>query len=511
MRFKLSRFLSFRNRVFLGAVLGCGLTLVAVFVAQAEMKRTSTNEYCESCHVHPHATESWKLGAHYKNKSGVVVGCIECHLPPDGVDHVVEKAKAGIRDLYAFYFTDVDAIDWEAKSTLEAAVHFTFDVSCVRCHQELFPIGLSEDGVDGHIHYRRNPEELYCINCHLRTGHFSDKPEEMILSLDEAAAAFDEIEMAPLWSELEPGEFADYSEMIPGTNVRFQMTAVPGGVFTMGSPETEVGRRDDEGPQRRVQISPFWMGRFEVTWLEFDAYYAQTATRGKNEGGEVADAVTGPTPPYGSPDQGWGKGLRPAITMTHYAATRYCEWLSEVTGHTYRLPTEAEWEFAARAGSAEAYFFQTEEGPESWFERWLSSLFGRAAVDEETLGRFAVFRANSRLRTQLPTEREPNPFGLYSLYGNVREFCADWYEPNVLASYPADEIVLDPTGPETGRERVVRGGSFRSEAVELRSAARDQTRHDAWMRTDPQTPKSVWWYSDANDVGFRVVREFRPE
>jgi formylglycine-generating enzyme len=512
MKLKLSlfRFFSLRNKLFLGALFGSVLTIVAVYVAHAEMKRTSTNEYCESCHVHPHATETWKLGAHYKNKSGVVVDCIDCHLPPDGIDHVVEKAKAGIRDLYAFYFTDVDAIDWEAKSTLEAAVHFTFDVSCIGCHQELFPIGLSEEGVDGHLHYRRNPEELRCINCHLRTGHFSDKPEEMILALDEAAAAFDDIEMAPLLSELEPGEFADYTEVIPGTDVKFQMVAVPGGVFTMGSPETEIGRRDDEGPQRRVRVSPFWMGMFEVTWLEFDAYYAQTATRGTSALGE-ADAVTGPTPPYGSPDQGWGKGLRPAITMTHYAAQRYCEWLSEVTGHTYRLPTEAEWEYAARAGSAEPYFFQTEEGPDSWFERWLGTLFGRAVVDEETLGRYAVFRANSRLRTQVPIEKESNPLGLYNMYGNVKEFCADWYAPDVLASYPEDEIVVDPTGPETGRERVVRGGSFRSEAGDLRSAARDHTRHDAWMRTDPQTPKSVWWYSDANDVGFRVFREFRPE
>jgi formylglycine-generating enzyme len=306
--------------------------------------------------------------------------------------------------------------------------------------------------------------------------------------------------------------FADYAETIPGTGVTFQMVAVPGGVFMMGSPENEPGRREDEGPQRRVQVSPFWMGKFEVTWLEFDAYYAQRATPARNlvEQNPKADAVAGPTPAYGTPDQGWGKGLRPAITMTHHSARNYCEWLSEVTGRTYRLPTEAEWEYAARAGSSAPYFFQTGDGAGSRFERLRNALTGALGVDEETLGRYAVYKANSRSRTQLPTEREPNPFGLFNMYGNVREFCADWYDANILASYPADRVTTDPTGPETGKERVVRGGSFRSEAVNLRSAARDHTRHNQWLRSDPQMPRSVWWYSDATDVGFRVVREFRP-
>jgi formylglycine-generating enzyme len=305
--------------------------------------------------------------------------------------------------------------------------------------------------------------------------------------------------------------FIDYTETIPGTDVSFQMVAVPGGIFSMGSPDTEPGRREDEGPQRRVQVSSFWMGKFEVSWGEFDAYYSQRATPARNqwEDAPQADAVTGPTPPYGAPDQGWGKGLRPAITMTHYAARRYCEWLSEITGRTYRLPTEAEWEYAARAGTSTPYFFQT-EGSSSRLQRLRNNLRG-GLVDEEMLGRYAVFRANSRLRTQPPTGREPNPFGIHDMYGNVKEFCADWYDPQVLASYPSDRIVVDPTGPETGRERVVRGGSFRSEAADLRSAARDHTRHNHWLRGDPQMPRSVWWYSDATDVGFRVVREFRPE
>ncbi len=294
--------------------------------------------------------------------------------------------------------------------------------------------------------------------------------------------------------------FQDYAEVVPGTGVQFGMVAVRGGRFLMGSPSGEAGRDPDEGPRREVEVSDFWMGRCEVSWDEFEAYYAATATRGKNPGGERVDAVTGPTPPYGSPDQGWGKGKRPAITMTHYAATKYCQWLSEVTGRHYRLPTEAEWEYACRAGNAGAYFFSPEEG---WWARW----FG-GGVSEEELARYAWNRANSRDRTHPVGSLQPNPWGLYDLLGNVKEFCLDFYDAEGL-SHDAAGVIRDPRGPETGEEHVVRGGSFRSRPAALRSAARDHTRHWAWLETDPQTPKSVWWYSDSNEVGFRVVRPYR--
>ncbi len=124
-------------------------------------------------------------------------------------------------------------------------------------------------------------------------------------------------------------------------------------------------------------------------------------------------------------------------------------------------------------------------------------------VDEETLAEYAVYRANSRLRTQVGTTK-PNPWGLYDMLGNVREFCRDFYEPDAYARPAGAE-------PREGREHAVRGGSFKSDPVGLRCGARDRTRHDAWLRTDPQTPKSVWWYSDCTDVGFRVVREYEPE
>ena len=93
------------------------------------------------------------------------------------------------------------------------------------------------------------------------------------------------------------------------------------------------------------------------------------------------------------------------------------------------------------------------------------------------------------------------------MLGNVKEFCRDWYSPDILSQYPEGQVISDPQGPDTGTEYVIRGGSFRSTPYELRSSARDFTRTEQWMRTDPQTPKSVWWYSDVTDVGFRIVRE----
>lgn len=109
-------------------------------------------------------------------------------------------------------------------------------------------------------------------------------------------------------------------------------------------------------------------------------------------------------------------------------------------------------------------------------------------------------------KTQLPGRVKPNAFGLKNMLGNVAEFCSDWYREDAYSLYP-EGVVKDPKGPESGEERVVRGGSFQSTADLVRSAKRDYTRTAAWLKTDPQMPKSIWWYSDCIDVGFRVVCE----
>ena len=497
-----------RSKLVVGLLLGLAFAFIGLYLAGTGLKHTSTNEYCASCHVHPQAISSWKRGPHYQNTSGVVTNCVECHLPPEGLDHFVEKSKAGLRDIYSFYFTDISKIDWEALSTLENAVHYTFDSACSRCHQELFPIDLNEKGVDAHLHYQKNLDELRCINCHLKTGHYHDEPDEQFLILEEEEPEIQE-EMAPLITEIPEGAFVDYTEILPGTSVRFQMVAIEGGSLTMGSPEKERGRGVEEGPTIEVQLDSFWIGKYEVSWREFDAYYAETVTRGKNESGEMTDAIAGPTPPYGSPDQGWGKGTRPAITMTHYAARKYCEWLSSVTGRVYRLPTEAEWEYVARAGTQGPYPVNVELT--SWFDRWKGKLLGGAAIDTKLLGEYAWYDVNSGSKTHPTGVTKPNPWGVNNMMGNVWEFCSDWYDPAAYASYPTGRPILNPLGPDSGKEHVIRGGSYKSGYSDLRSAARAHTKHDAWMKTDPQTPKSVWWFSDSNEVGLRVVRERTPE
>src|SRR5437763_15888624 len=155
---------------------------------------------------------------------------------------------------------------------------------------------------------------------------------------------------------------ANYTETIPGTAIKFDMVLIPGGTFTIGSPPNEPGRSADESPQRTVQVRPFWMERTEVTWDEFDAFAFAQAIAGARAGAPTAppsgaDAITRPTPPYADESFGYGKGRQPVISIQHHAAMEYCRWLTEKTGKLYRLPTEAEWEYACRAGSRTAYAF----------------------------------------------------------------------------------------------------------------------------------------------------------
>jgi formylglycine-generating enzyme required for sulfatase activity len=300
-------------------------------------------------------------------------------------------------------------------------------------------------------------------------------------------------------------KFENFNEKIPGTNVSFDMVAIPGGKFQMGSPADEPFRKPDEGPLRPVTVSDFFMAKTEVTWNEYMAFFRATGSQGRTEGQAVAnknvDAISGATPPWGAPDQGWGKGTRPAITMSWHAANVYCQWLSKVTGKKYRLPTEAEWEYACRAGTQTPYFFPGD--PKKFTSLGLfKKVFGR---DTSVIASRVVYKENSAAKTKEPQSVKENPFGLKNMSGNVAEFCLDFYSAETYKSDSTE--VVDPRGPARGQEHVVRGGSFKSDARDVRSASRDFTKTKAWLVTDPQMPKSIWWYSDVIDVGFRVVCE----
>ncbi len=452
------------------------------------VEATSTNDFCALCHVHPQATASWKQGVHYATKSGYRVSCAECHLPPKGEGYIIEKAKTGMRDLWSYWTKDSTEFDWEAASTLERASKHVYNSSCIKCHENLFPATLTREGSEAHLYYKQmteKGEELQCISCHLNAGHYmKDYVHGSNTGFGKTVKAADTLYAAPATVT----SFGNFTEQIPGSGVTFRMIALPGGSYAMGSPDNEPLRRADE-TLREVSVDSFFIAEVEVTWDEYMEFYRQTASEGRStdtEGSRLnkgdVDAVSGATPPYGKPDQNWGMGQRPAISMSFHAAETYCRWLSQVTGKKYRLPTEAEWEFACRAGTQTPYFF---EGDPAKYEK--RSLFGGKS-DTTVINTYVIYHGNSPSKTQEPSSVKANPWGIKNMSGNVAEFCSDIYEG-------------------TG-EQVIRGGSYRDGAGGVRSAARDYTRAAEWLKTDPQMPKSIWWYSDCFYVGFRVVMEY---
>jgi formylglycine-generating enzyme required for sulfatase activity len=471
---------------------------------------TSTNDYCVSCHIHPMADASWKKSVHYDTRSGYRIGCVECHLPPKGKGYLWAKGKTGLRDLWSKWTKDSASFNWSDRRRLEVARGYVYESSCIQCHENLFPAKLSKAGEDAHLYYTqtKKTDELNCINCHLNAGHFiAGYTHGSNSTFGTTSSAAKEIYTEPA----KVSEFKNFTERIPKSPISFNMVAIPGGTFKMGSPAAEPFRKEDEGPVRDVMVSPFFMAETEVSWDEYLSFYVQTAAEGRSTDTEglrtkkasETDAISGATPPYGQPDQGWGLGRRPAISFSFHAAETYCKWLSKVTGKRYRLPTEAEWEYACRGGSVGPYFFP---GDPKKFEK--SGLRAKLSKNDTTvINTFVIYRGNSPTKTQLPDKVKPNQFGLKNMLGNVSEFCADWYQPDAYSKYPAG-ILNDPKGPSEGTEHVVRGGSFLSMAGSVRSASRDYTHTDSWLKTDPQMPKSIWWYSDCFNVGFRVVCDF---
>lgn len=481
-----------------------GLSLMVAF--NSFWVKSSSNDSCMSCHAHPESDASYKQSYHHMNSSGTKTDCAQCHLPPKGTfKYAYTKARMGIKDVWAHLTKDTESIDWSRKGELEYAQNIVFNESCKECHINLYPEGITDQGITAHLYYDDNEQKLnlQCISCHLDAGHYN--PNYKHESLKDVFKPSGKI----YESATEVTAFENFIETIPGTAASISMIAVPGGEFTIGSPEDEPFREDNEGPQRRVRISPFFMGEVEVTWDQFWAFYSETMSEGRtppaviyaNNSRDDIDAVSGPTPPFGLPDQGWGMGSRPAITMTHYSAQTFCQWLSLKTGKKYRLPTEAEWEYAARGGTQTPYFFEGNPRKLS-NEGFLKDIF---EPDTTGIDSHVIYVNNSDNRSQEPSETRPNPFGLKNMLGNVMEYCEDWYADDSYESITDGE--LDPRGPSEGTEHVVRGGHYNSDAADLRSAARSHTEHDDWLKTDPQNPKSIWWYSDVKGIGFRVVCE----
>ena len=298
-----------------------------------------------------------------------------------------------------------------------------------------------------------------------------------------------------------------YLETIPGTDIQFEMVPVPGGKFLMGSPKYEYGRREDEGPQIEVTVEPMWVGRHEVTQLEyhqFELLYQvfveiESKDRFLDEDPSSGKVVTAPTPLY-DPSYTYEKGIDseyPAVAMTQFAAQQYTKWVGVLTGLQYRLPTEAEWEYACRGGTKTAFHWGKHPN--------------RAA-------QFAWTNEDSTARYSKVGQKEPNPFGLYDMHGNVAEWTVNahssdgyrWIEKKFgKGPVPALDTVM---WPKVSTGCVARGGSFEFDLARLRSSARLRSDDELWKFDDPMYPQSLWWFTSepAKGVGFRVFRSYQP-
>ncbi|MBS1564894.1 MAG: SUMF1/EgtB/PvdO family nonheme iron enzyme [Bacteroidetes bacterium] len=288
--------------------------------------------------------------------------------------------------------------------------------------------------------------------------------------------------MSSLHAQQKEPAFTAYEQKIPNSSVSFKMIPVPAGTFMMGSPDKEKGRAADEGPAVKVKIDSFWMEEHEVTYEEYILFQDEA-----QDVAPIPDGITRPSPPYIDFTLGMGKaGGFPANSMSQYAAIMYCKWLYKKTGIFYRLPTEAEWEYACRAGSATAYFF---------------------GDNETMLKEYAWYDKNSGNKYHAVKQLKPNAWGLYDMPGNVAEWTLDQYTANYF-----DQIKSNPVNPAvqptTKYPITLRGGCFRDDAAKLRSTARLASERK-WNARDPQIPRSKWWNTDAPFIGFRIVRPVR--
>ena len=283
--------------------------------------------------------------------------------------------------------------------------------------------------------------------------------------------------------------FVEYSQKIPGTDFLIEMAAIPGGEFKMGSPMNEKNRLADEGPQRKVVVDSFWMAKHETTWNLFQLYMDREIDKNqiRNVNNEIdidVDGVSSATTPYVEMSFGMGTDGYPAISMTQLSASKFCEWLSAMTGNYYRLPTEAEWEYACRAGSSGPYHFDE---------------------NLETLDDYAWYSKNSDGKYQKVGTKKPNNFGLFDMHGNVSEWTLDQYDPRAYSNQ-TDSILYNPYNyAKKLYPRVVKGGSFMNPDYRVRSATRYSS-NKQWKKQDPQIPRSRWWHTDAQFLGFRIVR-----
>ncbi|MEA1881892.1 MAG: formylglycine-generating enzyme family protein [Candidatus Marinimicrobia bacterium] len=276
--------------------------------------------------------------------------------------------------------------------------------------------------------------------------------------------------------------FDIYYESITGSDFIIRMVPIEGAKFQMGSSKREKGRKKDEGPIHDVTVDDFWASSLEISWDIYELFLHRKIDQKQGVKGSIKlkiDGVSGATVPYVNYNK---KGL-PAINITQYAASQFCKWLTAKTGRYYRLPTEAEWEYACRSGKPTAYSFGNQI---------------------KKLDKNGWYKSNSNGRLHKSGLKQPNGFGLYDMHGNAAEWVLDNYDAEAYIGW--EKGVQNPVKKNRALyPRVVRGGSFKDNPERLRSAARGFSTR-IWKERDPQIPKSLWWHTDATHIGFRILR-----
>ncbi len=275
-------------------------------------------------------------------------------------------------------------------------------------------------------------------------------------------------------------ELKDYLQNFKDEKITIDMIAIKGDTFLMGANTNDTTRKDDEKPSHEVEVDDFWMGKYEITWKQYDAFvfgeFGPEQFKNIDKLNDLGiDAVSGATPPYVDMSFNMGKETHPAINMTQYAAIMYCKWLTSKTGIFYRLPTEAEWEYVCKKGKTD---------------------------EDSNLKNVAWFDENTNDKYEKTGLKKANNLGIHDLLGNVSEWVMDQYDANYYQLSPNKNPWNKPSELYP---RVVRGGSWKDTKDKLCCTARGQSKQK-WKRRDPQIPKSNWWHTNAPFVGFRVVR-----
>src|SRR3954447_20229739 len=281
--------------------------------------------------------------------------------------------------------------------------------------------------------------------------------------------------------QLKKGAKADaaaYKVTIPNTTLDYSMVPVPAGEFQMGAAGSNA--RPDEQAQHKVRLDAFWMQAHEVTWDAYLLFMFADQAKESASPDAMVDALSRPTAPFVEMSFGRGSNGFPAISMTQHAANKFAEWLSAKTGEFYRLPTEAEWEYACKAGSA-------------------------TGTPLGNLDDYAWYAKNSSAQFMSTTyhavgTKKPNAWGLYDMLGNVMEWTLDQYAPYSSARQENPWVKSTKSYPQA-----VRGGSFQDDESRVTCTARVPS-DASWKRQDPQLPKSIWYMTDAQWLGFRLVR-----